>query len=142
MIFDEHFRDHFPEAFRYLRGHFELVFHNFGEEGFLVHAFEREVASHHAKEENSYRPDICGLPKIAIPHQYFRSNVVRCAAEVNQQLVFVFELYAEAEIDDLHALVLSQENVLHLDVPVCDVLLVHEANTIEHLLYYEASSFL
>lgn len=90
-----------------------------------THSFrlERHGADDHEVKENSSGPDVNRRTQIVVIFKEFGSGVRRRSTEGRQSLVWAGDC-GEAEVANFHALGMSKENVLSLQISVYDVLIV------------------
>eukprot|EP00429_Kryptoperidinium_foliaceum_P018166 CAMPEP_0176041802 /NCGR_PEP_ID=MMETSP0120_2-20121206/20739_1 /TAXON_ID=160619 /ORGANISM="Kryptoperidinium foliaceum, Strain CCMP 1326" /LENGTH=312 /DNA_ID=CAMNT_0017375211 /DNA_START=436 /DNA_END=1371 /DNA_ORIENTATION=+ len=86
--------------------------------GVLV--LKREIAADHREQDHTAAPQIAHLGDVLMPRNHFGRSIARRAACGAQPLA-IAEQVAQAEVDDLDPVILVQEQVLGLQVPVHDV---------------------
>jgi len=89
-------------------------------QGSCVLILEGQIAAHQGKENNTTAPQVAKRWDIAVACDHLRRCVARGAACRFQQLT-IPEDVAEPEVDNLYILVLIEQEVLRLQIPVHDV---------------------
>ena len=85
---------------------------------------EGELTAKHRVQKDASSPDISWWTNVFFLHNYLWAHVGRCPAE-DLQLYIARRTAAEAEIDDLNAILLGlDDDIFELNVAMCDVALV------------------
>jgi len=98
----------------------------------LRHPLEGVVSAQHEEQDHTQRPNVRLEPIIVLFLHDFRGHVRRGPAE-DLQTTVLGSANTEAEVDKLYVIPLINNNVLELEVPVADVLVVKCADGLAEL---------
>ena len=114
-------------------GHLELAAQDFLVQLRSGLVFKRQIAGHHGEKDDAARPDIDPRTVVLQPVDHLRCCVAGRATGRFQHLTLLVGV-AEAEIDQSNILLMVEEQVLRLEVPVNDAQLVEVLDAADDLL--------